>query len=124
VVSRPDLDHSTLKSIAVFTKERAERSTFDRIRKKQSDADDIKKWEKELTRAFERFSVCFVPMLNHHLPHEANRSTPCYTLILAPPMCKFEPLTCRLVKRLPRLDKQLIERMVSIHVQYHCDRHA
>jgi hypothetical protein len=49
-----------LESIAAFTKERAERSTFDRIRKKQSDADDIKKWEKELTRAFERFSVCFV----------------------------------------------------------------
>jgi hypothetical protein len=49
-----------LKSIAAFAKEMAERSRFNRIRKKQSDADDIKKWEKELTRAFERFSVGIV----------------------------------------------------------------
>jgi hypothetical protein len=46
-----------LQTIAAFTKERAERSTCDRIRKKQSDADEIKKWDKELTRAYERFSV-------------------------------------------------------------------
>jgi hypothetical protein len=48
-----------LGSIAAFTKERVERSTWDRIRKKQSDADDIKKWDKELTRAYERFNVVF-----------------------------------------------------------------
>jgi hypothetical protein len=27
------------------------------MRKKQSDMDEIKKWEKELTRAYERFNV-------------------------------------------------------------------
>jgi hypothetical protein len=80
------------------------------MRKKQSDADAIKNWEKELTRAFERFSVCFVSELNHNLPHETNRSPPCYSSTLA--------------KRLLRLDKQLIERMVGIHVQYHYNRHA
>jgi hypothetical protein len=47
----------TLKGIAAFSEERAKRSTFDRARKKQSDADEIKKWEKELKMAFERFSV-------------------------------------------------------------------
>jgi hypothetical protein len=46
-----------LESIAAFTKERVERSTWDRVRKKQSDADDIKKWKEELTRAYERFNV-------------------------------------------------------------------
>jgi hypothetical protein len=65
--SRPELDYRSLESIAAFTKERAERSTFDRIRKKQSDADDIKKWEKELTRAFERFSVRLVSNLDRSL---------------------------------------------------------
>jgi hypothetical protein len=47
----------TLKNIAAFTEERAKRSTFKRTRKKQSDADEIKKWEKELRMAYERFSV-------------------------------------------------------------------
>jgi hypothetical protein len=50
-------DRRTLESIAAFTQERAGRSRFDQMRKKQSDADDIKKWEKQLTRAYERFSV-------------------------------------------------------------------
>jgi hypothetical protein len=49
----------TLESIAAFSKERAQRSTLSRITKKQNDVDDIKKWEKELTRAYERFNVCF-----------------------------------------------------------------
>jgi hypothetical protein len=99
-----------LESIAAFTKARVERSRLDRIRKKQSDANDIKKWDKELTRAFERFSVSFVSKLNHNLPHEVARSTPSYTSTLA--------------KRLPRLDRQLIEKMVSIHGQHHCDINA
>jgi hypothetical protein len=117
-----------LKSIAAFTKERAERSTFDRIRKKQSDADDIKKWDKELTRAFERFSVCFVSSLVHNLTHQADRSMPCYTSTLALLMCKFglpmyksRPLTYRLGMRLPKPDKQPIEKMVSVHGHYHYD---
>jgi hypothetical protein len=117
-----------LKSIAAFTKERAERSTFDRIRKKQSDADDIKKWDKELTRAFERFSVCFASSLVHNLIHNNDRSMRCYTSTLALlickfglPMCKSRPPTYRLGMRLPKPDKQLIERMVSAHGHYHYD---
>jgi hypothetical protein len=47
----------TLKNIAAFSEERAKRSTFERTRKKQSDADEIKRWEKELRMAYERFSV-------------------------------------------------------------------
>jgi hypothetical protein len=87
------------------------------MRKKQSDADTIKNWEKELTRAFERFSVCFIPKLNHSLPHEVDRRPHCYksTLVL---------LTYRRAKRLPGLDKQPIERMVSDHGQCYYDRHA
>jgi hypothetical protein len=54
---RLDFDCRILESIAAFTKERAERSSFYRARKKQSDADEIKKWDKELSRAYERFSV-------------------------------------------------------------------
>jgi hypothetical protein len=48
----------TLQGIAAFSKKRAERSTLGRWRKKQSDIDDIRKWDTELTRAFERFNVC------------------------------------------------------------------
>jgi hypothetical protein len=33
------------------------RSPFERARKKQSDADEIKRWEKELNRAFQSFNV-------------------------------------------------------------------
>jgi hypothetical protein len=110
MVPRPHLDHSTLKSIAAFTKERAERSTFGRIRKKQIDADDIRRWEKELTRAFELFTVCMVSKLNHDLPHRVDRSPPCCKLTLA--------------KRLPRLDKKLIGKMVGIHGQDHYDSNA
>jgi hypothetical protein len=99
-----------LKSIAAFTKEMAERSWVERIRKKQSDADDIKKWEKELTRAFELFTVCIVSKSVQNLPDENIRPPLCYTSTLA--------------KRLPRLDKKLIERMVSVHGQRDCDRDA
>jgi hypothetical protein len=109
-VPRAELERRTLKSIAEFTKEMAGRSRLDRIRKKQSDADAIKNWEKELTRAFERFSVCFVSQSNRNLPHEMSRSLPCYSSTFA--------------KRLLRLDKTLIDRMVRIHVQCHHDRHA
>jgi hypothetical protein len=47
----------TLKNIAAFSEERAKRTTLEQARKKQSDADEIKRWEKELTRSFERFGV-------------------------------------------------------------------
>jgi hypothetical protein len=114
MLPRPDLDRRTLKSIAGFTKEMAGRSTFDRMRKKQSDADAIKNWEKELTRAFERFSVCSIAKLNHSLPHQVDRRLHCFKSTLA-------PLTCRLVKRLTKLGKQLIERMVSTQGRYHHD---
>jgi hypothetical protein len=104
-----------LKSIEDFTKEMAERSWVDRTRKKQSDADAIKDWERELSRAFEHFSVCFVSKLNRSLPNEADRPLLCYKSTLA-------PLTCRRAKQLPRLNKKLIERIVSIHGQFHYDR--
>jgi hypothetical protein len=87
------------------------------MRKKQSDADDIKKWEKELTRAFERFSVCVISKLNHILPYEVDRPPHSYKSTLV-------PLTYRRAKRLPGLDKQPIERMVSDHGQCYYDRHA
>jgi hypothetical protein len=48
----------TLQGIAAFSKKRAERTTLGRWRKKQSDIDDIRKWDTELTRVFERFNVC------------------------------------------------------------------
>jgi hypothetical protein len=78
-----NLDGRVLKSIAAFKKEMAERSRFDRIRKKQSDADEIRKWDKELTRAFERFSVRIVLTSAQNLPHKPERSTPCYIWTLA-----------------------------------------
>jgi hypothetical protein len=87
------------------------------MRKKQSDADAIKNWEKELTRAFERFSVCFVSNLNDNLPHEVDRPPHCYKSTLA-------PLTYRRAKRLPGLDRKLIERMVSTEGRYHHDSNA
>jgi hypothetical protein len=46
-----------LKNIAAFSEERAKRSAFERARKKQSDADEIKGLEKELRMAYERFTV-------------------------------------------------------------------
>jgi hypothetical protein len=87
------------------------------MRKKQSDADAIKNWEKELTRAFERFSVCFIPKLNHSLPHQVDRPPHCYKSTLV-------PLTYRRAKRLPGLDKKPTERTVSDHDQYHRDSHG
>jgi hypothetical protein len=49
--------YRVLKSIAAFSEERANRSFLERARKKESDADEIKKWKKELEMAYERFSV-------------------------------------------------------------------
>jgi hypothetical protein len=46
-----------LKSIETFSKEQSSRSYGHRVLKKQSDADEIKKWEKEVTRAYESFNV-------------------------------------------------------------------
>jgi hypothetical protein len=53
----PEDDYRKLASIAMFSKEKAEKRAWKRVITKQSDADDIKKWEKELTRAFELFNV-------------------------------------------------------------------
>jgi hypothetical protein len=58
----------TLQGIAAFSKKRAERSTLGRWRKKQSDMDDIRKWDTELTRAFERFNVCVRGNWKRQLP--------------------------------------------------------
>jgi hypothetical protein len=87
------------------------------MRKKQSDGDAIKNWEKELTRAFERFSVCFVSKLSYSLPHKVDRPPHCYKSTLV-------PLTYRRAKRLLRLDRKLIGRMVSDHDQCHRDSHV
>jgi hypothetical protein len=46
-----------LENIAAFSEKRVNRSFFERVRKKESNADKIKKWEKELEMAYERFSV-------------------------------------------------------------------
>jgi hypothetical protein len=56
--------YRVLNSIAAFSEERANRCFFDRARKKESDADEIKRWKKELKMAYERFSVG-----NHLLRH-------------------------------------------------------
>jgi hypothetical protein len=47
----------TLNSIATFTHKRAERSILEQMLKKQSDANNLKKWKKELTMAIDRFDV-------------------------------------------------------------------
>jgi hypothetical protein len=49
--------YRTLENIAAFSEERANRSFFERARMKKSDAEKIKKWQKELKMAHERFSV-------------------------------------------------------------------
>jgi hypothetical protein len=49
--------YRVLNSIAAFSEERANRSFFERERKKEGDADEIKKWKKELDMAYERYSV-------------------------------------------------------------------
>jgi hypothetical protein len=87
-VSQPDLDRRILETIAAFTKERVERSTWDRILKKQSDADEIKKWDKELTRAYERFSVGVEQDLQD-FGLNRHRLTPCYISTLELPIYKF-----------------------------------
>jgi hypothetical protein len=47
----------TLKRIAAFSERRAKRSIIERARKKQRDADEINKWEKELKMTYECVSV-------------------------------------------------------------------
>jgi hypothetical protein len=47
----------TLKRIAAFSEKRAKRSTIKRAHKKHKDADEIKKWEKDLGMVYERVSV-------------------------------------------------------------------
>jgi hypothetical protein len=47
----------TLNSIATFTHKRVERSILEQMLKKQRDANNLKKWKKELTMAMERFDV-------------------------------------------------------------------
>jgi hypothetical protein len=51
------LFYRKLDSIVEFTKKRAEEPSWRRGLHKQSNADDIKKWEKELTRAFALFKA-------------------------------------------------------------------
>jgi hypothetical protein len=47
-----------LESIATFLKQQTTKSMGRRVLRKQSDADEIKKWEKEVMRAYESFNVC------------------------------------------------------------------
>jgi hypothetical protein len=47
-----------LADIAHFSKERAYQSKWTRVLNKQTDADDIKKWEMDLTKSFDLFKVC------------------------------------------------------------------
>jgi hypothetical protein len=47
----------TLKSLAKFAQKRAERSPIRRTLRKHKDAEELKKWEAELKRAYERFTV-------------------------------------------------------------------
>jgi hypothetical protein len=54
----------TLKSIAAFSEKRAKRSTIERARKKQVDADEIKTREKELNTGYERVSVVATPTIS------------------------------------------------------------
>jgi hypothetical protein len=49
--------HRVLKDIAAFSEDRVRRKTYQLALRKQSDAEEIKKWDKELTRAYERFNV-------------------------------------------------------------------
>jgi hypothetical protein len=49
--------YRVLGNIAAFMGLRARTSVLERARKKQSDANEIKKWGKELTRACEILSV-------------------------------------------------------------------
>jgi hypothetical protein len=49
--------HRVLSGIAAFSEERVGRKAYQLALRKQSDADEIKKWDKELTRAYERFNV-------------------------------------------------------------------
>jgi hypothetical protein len=49
--------HRVLSGIASFSQERTGRKAYQLALKKQSDADEIKKWDRELTRTYERFNV-------------------------------------------------------------------
>jgi hypothetical protein len=52
-----------LKSVAAFSEKRAQRSTIERVVKKRRDADEIKRWEKELKMGYERVSVAAIPIV-------------------------------------------------------------
>jgi arsenate reductase-like glutaredoxin family protein len=62
-VCRCDESCRTLKSIAAFSEQRAKRSTIERTRKKQRDADEIKRWERELKMGYEHVSVVATPVI-------------------------------------------------------------
>jgi hypothetical protein len=57
--------YRVLSGITTFYEERTKRRTYQLALRKQSDAEEIKKWDKELTRAYELFNVrepCFVTL--------------------------------------------------------------
>jgi hypothetical protein len=60
-----DMRRRTLRKIAAFSRQRAERWTFERALKKQRDADEIKRWEQELNLVYERFSVIRTPAMSY-----------------------------------------------------------
>jgi hypothetical protein len=76
---------------------------------KQSDADDIRKWEKELTRDFERFSVCIVSTSVQSLPHKPDRPMPCYISTPVQP-------TYKLATRLRNSGSPEHMSMVGLHI--------
>jgi hypothetical protein len=53
----------TVRGIAAFSEQRAKRSTIERTRKKQRDADEIKRWERELNMGYEHVSVVAAPVI-------------------------------------------------------------
>jgi hypothetical protein len=80
-----------LEDIKLFSEERSKRGAVLRKFKKQSDADDIKKWDQELRRAYERFNVRFKDLLIHrHILKSRNRSMLSLTSKLEPPI--FRPV--------------------------------
>jgi hypothetical protein len=59
-------EHSRiLKGIAAFSEKRVKRSTFERKRKKQRDADEIQTWDKELEMGYERVSMIATPGISY-----------------------------------------------------------
>jgi hypothetical protein len=69
-----------LASIALFAKERAEKSIWARVRSKQGDAEEIKRCEKDLKRAFELFNVRVQSWTEPYAyAYNINRSAPRWT---------------------------------------------